>query len=265
MNFFQPYILSYHICYLKIAVDSSWAVKVPGLGGIHDALKTISFLVEANNIVLSIHNDIRKWIEVTEKYKYNKALVNDDKHSLKNDLIVWNDRIKNELLSIPAICLYTKGILNYKRLQEGACKFFKREIWERLSITAQEDLNDAAKCLLCELPTPTVMISLRAVEDALRQYYKYKTKQHYYRKSWKAILNELLSTNKTGARKHNVNKTLLALLDYIRENERNVAEHPDKRFEQEEAERIFSEVVKTIIEIYNDMPQQSKWNGTRGK
>jgi hypothetical protein len=265
MNFFHAYLLGSSMSYIDIALKQSWVVKYQGSGGLHDALKMISFLLEVNKIVPSIHDEIKQWIENIKNYKYNSKLKQEDENSLKNKIIIWNDRIRNELLSTPAICLYTKGILNYKRLQEGACKFFKREIWERLSITAQEDLNDAAKCLLCELSTPAVMISLRAVEDALRQYYKYKTKQHYYRKSWKAILNELLSTNKTGARKYDVNKTLLALLDYIRENERNVVEHPDKRFEQEEAERIFSEVVKTIIEIYNDMPQQSFWNGTRGK
>lgn len=253
MNFFQPYILAHHICYLKTAVDNSWAVKVAGFGGIHDVLKTVSFLVEANNIVLSIHNDIIKWIEITENYEYNEALVSEDKHSLKNDLIVWNDRIKNEFLSIPVICLYTEGILNYKRLQGGAEKFFKKETWECLSITAKSDLDDAAKCLLCELPTPSVMISLRAVEDVLRQYYGHKTKQHPERKGWKDILNELLSINAAGNHKYDVNKKLMGLLDYIRENERNVAEHPDKRFGQEEAEGIFSEVIKTITEISKDM------------
>lgn len=244
--------------YIEYAVANSWPARYRGGGGIHTGLKYISFLLETNKIVTSIHSKIKEWTEITGGYDNEGRLTQEHMELLKDNIMIWDDRIKNELVATPAICLYTEGILNYRRLQGGAGKFFEKETWVRLSDTAREDLDDAAKCLLCKLPTPAAMISLRAVEDVLRRYYKYKTKQNYDRKRWSDILNELLSKNKEGVHKYKVNKELLLLLDYIREAERNAAEHPDKRFEQEEAERMFSEVVKTIIEIYKDMPEVKK-------
>jgi hypothetical protein len=227
-----------------------------------DPLENILNLLRSTSLAVAYQKEIIQWI-----YRLNKiqALNAHKLHNFYSDWIRWDDRIKSELSSTPVIRLYTSGLFNVKRLLKGAKSFFKEDVWIRLSKTAKNDLADTVKCLLCNLPTPAVMISLRAIEDVLRQYYKYKTKQEPGRKNWKVILNELLAKNEKGGPKYNVNITLLGLLDYIRENERNVVEHPDKRFEQEEAEGIFSEVIKTINEIYRDIPQQSFWDGTRGK
>ncbi|MGB3479870.1 MAG: hypothetical protein WBB67_12005 [bacterium] len=229
---------------------------------IYVTMTHIALKLEMYNIGYSVRHDISNWLSVLPKRrKYNEEEI----ANLPLECKEWSDYIHRELSNISILKLQTNGILNPARLLKGAQKFFQTEIWARLMPTAQEDLHDAAKSLLCGLATPSVMISLRAVEGVLRQYYLYKTKKDAGRKNWKAILDELLIENGEGNPKYSVNKTLLGLLDYIRENERNVAEHPDKRFKQDEAEGIFSEVIKTISEIYRDMPQQSMWDGTKGR
>lgn len=222
----------------------------------------IVVILEKFNIAYNVRHYISNWLDILiGRRKYNEEEIS----NLPSQTKEWIALIKSEITDIPVIKLQTNSLLNPKKLLKGAELFFKPDIWVRLTLTAQKDLQDATKCLLCNLPTPSVMISLRAIEDVQRQYYKYKTKQEPGRKNWKTILNELLATSEKGDPKYNVNKTLLGLLDYIRKNERNVAEHPDKRFDQDEAEGIFSEVIKTINEIYRDMPQQSMWDGTKGK
>ena len=134
----------------------------------------------------------------------------------------------------------------------GANEFFPSKICKKLLKISKNDLDEAAKCILCQIPTASSMIALRATEDVLRGYYKFKTKKKPERNGWKDIIDELLKKDSNGKLVHDVNKSLMQHLDYIRENKRNVAEHPDKIFSQREAEGIFLLVIHTITEIHEE-------------
>jgi len=83
------------------------------------------------------------------------------------------------------------------------------------------------------------MISLRVAENLVRKYYTKITGSIAMGKSWGEILNELEQSKK-------VKPSILGYLRYLKEK-RNEAEHPDKRFAQEESERIFL-YVKGLLE-----------------
>lgn len=93
--------------------------------------------------------------------------------------------------------------------------------------------------------TPTVMISLRAAEDSIRRFYKFKVGKSTQRMGWKNIIDELEKIN-------NINKSIIGYIDYIREV-RNQAEHPDQVFDQMEAERVFHQVINVIHVINQEM------------
>jgi hypothetical protein len=89
------------------------------------------------------------------------------------------------------------------------------------------------------------MISLRAAEDSIRKFYKFKTGNDSQNKGWGNILEELKKDK-------GIDKLFLGYLDYIRDI-RNTAEHPDEIFGQMEAERVFHQVVNIITVIYEEM------------
>jgi ribosomal protein S17E len=105
----------------------------------------------------------------------------------------------------------------------------------------KKDLNDALTCILHLLPTPAVMISLKAAENLVRRYYAKITGSIAMGKSWGEILNELEQSKK-------VKPSILGYLRYLKEK-RNEAEHPDKRFTQEESERIFLHIKGLLEEL----------------
>lgn len=142
--------------------------------------------------------------------------------------------------------VFTEGTLNFKKLLEGGISFFPVHVWNNLSEISKSDLDDACMCLLTKSWTPAVMVSLRASEDSIRKFCVFKTGSDPQRKGWKNLLDELSSIK-------DINKTLLGYLDYIREI-RNTAEHPDKVFDQGEAERVFHQVVDMIITINKELP-----------
>lgn len=96
-----------------------------------------------------------------------------------------------------------------------------------------------------DLSTPAVMIILRGVEGALRVFYEKKTGKKAILpdgkfKNWGTMLAELDSSLNDTELKDN--------LRYLNER-RNEAEHPDKRFTSEVAERTLIKAVDAVKEM----------------
>ncbi len=218
---------------------------VQGEGHLLDHFIATRNLLVENNIQDLPLNGIKKWIDKLTKYNEHQRLNVNDAALLDREATTWMTSLVTKLSEFPIIDVNKEGSLNYKKLLEGCKTFFsKPETWNQVSDLGKEDLEDSAKCLLVHLPTPSAMITLRAAEDCLRQYYTVKMDKEPPR-NWKKIIDELKGKIE--------NKPLLDNLDYIRQNLRNVAEHPDKRFTMIESERLFLLVINTIEEMFEDM------------
>jgi hypothetical protein len=202
--------------------------------------------LESFRLSAQTRGEIKNIIKLYEKsYKENEQLNEDDKRDLMEKAKIWDDRIANELFGRKIIEIFVDGTLNSEKLVLGASTFFPSGIWVMLSIVAKSDLNDACNCLLTRSWTPSVMISLRAAEDCIRRFYKFKTGKETKNKGWKSILDDL---DKLG----NINKNIIGYLNYLREI-RNRSEHPEEVFDQMEAERVFHQVVNMVHVINKEM------------
>lgn len=139
------------------------------------------------------------------------------------------------------------GLLNYSSLlQDGLSALFTTEgLEEKLSDIIRNDLNEAVRALAYDIPTASAMISLRAVEGAIRELYK-ALKGQECRMAWKDALNEVERELKA---RELESKSLEGYLDHFR-NVRNEAEHPDRVFTRKEAEHILVHSAYAIEEIY---------------
>jgi ribosomal protein S17E len=106
---------------------------------------------------------------------------------------------------------------------------------------AKQDLDDALRSILSSLPTQAAMISLRVAESIAREYYKKITGNDPTNKGWKKILDELKESKK-------VKNSILGYLDCLR-HIRNKAQHPVKRFTQEESERLLLKIKDLLEEL----------------
>lgn len=207
----------------------------------------LGYLKECNLSLITQH-DIESTIKKFESYEEKKPLEDEDGKMMVEKIKLWEDRIKNELSERKMIEVFTDGTLNSKKLLEGGSSFFENDVWDMLSDIQQSDINDACNCLLTKSWTPAVMISLRASEDSIREFYKFKTGKDPQRNGWKILLDEL--SNIKG-----INKTLLGYLNYIRDV-RNTAEHPDEIFNQMEAERVFHQVVNMTTVVCQELVEK---------
>lgn len=250
VDFVMAYSVARNLQYIRcIVYFESYRMPVKGEYSIIETLRIILKYLRDSELSLNTQSEIEQLIEIFEKsYKENEILKPEDIRTIKERIILWEDRIKNELNQRITMEVSTKGNLNYKKLLEGAQSFFSEDVWNTLSELSKKDLDAACKCLLTQSWTPAVMISLRASEGAIRKFYESVTGNESQEMAWKKILDIL--------HKENINEILLGYLDYIREI-RNEAEHPDRVFKPDEAERVFLQVVDIFSVINKELSQKA--------
>ncbi len=188
---------------------------------------------------------------IARKYNYNydRGMSDDVKSQVKEELKEYRILFKNELTKKPIVVFKPKGRLDYGKLIEKGIGYLFPDIniLYKLNEIVKHDLEEALYCLCFERPTATTMVALRAVEAAIRQLYlSFKPDARIERINWKDVLNEL---EKMFEQNNIEAKTLLGYLNHLREI-RNKAEHPDKIFDQIEAEDALMNACYAIKEIY---------------
>ena len=168
---------------------------------------------------------------------------------IKDRLGYISSLILKELEEKPIVVFKPKGRLNYAELVEKGLTLLISDkiLLNKLSSIVKHDLEEALYCLCFERPTASAMVALRAVEAALRQLYvTLKPDAKIERIEWKTVLEDL----EVLLKQHNIKAvTLLGYLNYLRDI-RNKAEHPDKIFNQIEAEDALIHACHAIKEIY---------------
>lgn len=120
-------------------------------------------------------------------------------------------------------------------------------VFENLMPLAKKDIEESAKCITFNLPTASAFHALRATEETLRNFYKNKVKKGRVKSNlWGDIIFDM--RKRPSLKKY---KILLDSLDNIRTNYRNPTQHPEKNYDIEEAQDLFS----LCIEALNKMHQ----------
>ena len=125
--------------------------------------------------------------------------------------------------------------------EDSPSKLFPNELVSKCGLQDFKDILDGAWCIVYGYPTPAAMILFRAAERESRKYYKRVTglnpPEHWY------DLIEDMRNKKTAP------TSILNYMDFIR-TKRNEAEHPEKRYTQEEAESIMQQLSFLLNEVY---------------
>jgi hypothetical protein len=220
--------------------------QVKGEGYIIDNLISLKSDLQKFNICKEIWNEIDDTIKLLDrKYSDIQSLDLSDDVEFTKKIDMWDKAIEKEIINRITFEAPRGSLLDYQKLNQGLKEFFPKNIWENMSKIAKSDLQDASKSLLTASWTPAVMISLRAAEDAIRNYYKFKTHNDIVHKNMGEIIRELQNLP-------NSDKALMGYLDYIKET-RNMAEHPDKIFNQREAEIALHQTIDLFHIIYEEI------------
>lgn len=128
---------------------------------------------------------------------------------------------------------------------------FERQLWDELPTQSQSDIREGARGLLTGVPTGACFLFLRALEGYVR---KVCADLGYSEADDRQTLGNLLGfLNQTTAdRKLAQNESVkrqLNYLTYVKDEFRNPSAHPDKSFEQREAEQVFHIVIVALDRV----------------
>ena len=254
MNLNQAFWMGNIIRYLKLARS----IK-PTSKDLYTEFAFLEYTLSFVDLDDELEHEISKWVKkLAENYEKDSRITDDEALKLFQDATKWEDLINRLLLERPVLDLIRSGALNQKALlalSEGEpSAFIDEKTWNALSEIEKNDFSNAAKCLVAGIPTPAAMVALRGAEATVKKYYEFKTGDSAEKKMWGPIVREL----KRRAKELKIKDIFLGYLDYIRDAKRNFAAHPNKIFDQREAELIFMEVINLVQDIYAEILQTSK-------
>jgi hypothetical protein len=138
---------------------------------------------------------------------------------------------ETKLLSVFTVT--PKGIYDTRILIENPQNEFSERLSKMFPPKFSNDLKQAARCLVFDLPVGCAFHVCRATESLMIAYYEKLTTQKwpFPNKDWSAYINHLV--------KHGAPTTITARLNEIKDMDRNAYVHPDKEVSLEEAQVLY--------------------------
>ena len=112
-----------------------------------------------------------------------------------------------------------------------------------MSDLEKNDLDDGCRCISLQAWTPAGMISMRAIESVLRNYYQKETSNDPTGKMWGPMLTELKNIQST-------DQKLIGYFEYLKDI-RNTLQHPESRLSQFESEEVFHHALHIFNIVYS--------------
>lgn len=226
-------------CYvvLNCGIEIHWPGR--GKNSITTDLRKANKILKKQNIrkLENVQEDLQGWITNMDT-RYSEAknvgydirdLAVEDADELIEDIDIWN-----------------KVILDYAFTQEfetikeiSFTKFFPPQLRKNLDKNIVNDLKEGFELSLFNSPNPSAMISLRAAEGIIKNYYKSKGGDTE-NKNLNQIIDDL-------EKQFKVKKSLVGYLHFIRDK-RNQSAHPGTIFSQEDSEEILNQV-KSLLKL----------------
>ena len=140
------------------------------------------------------------------------------------------------------VFITTEKRLDTEKLSSNVAALFRAGTFLALSPTSQHDIAEAGKCILFERSTAAAFHLMRATEDTLRAFYLRVIRRNRIKPPllWGPMVAHLRKLRNPSPR------PLLDNLDNIRMSFRNPTQHPDKVYDIDEAQDLFSLCVDVI-------------------
>lgn len=133
------------------------------------------------------------------------------------------------------------------KLTNNIESMFVKNVFSDLPVLSKYDFQEAGKCIAFNLPTAAAFHLMRAIEENVRFYYKKKIKRNRISNQlWGPLLNHLKTKKKAPIK-------LLELLDHIRNDYRNPTQHPDAKYNIDEAQDLLPLTISVCNMMYKDL------------
>jgi hypothetical protein len=147
------------------------------------------------------------------------------------------------------IYVLSEGRFNMANLVDKPWQMFAKDIFFRLPDLAAYDISEGFKCIVFSRATAAAFHLLRATEGTLREYYFQQVKRDRVQPLlWASIVQDL-------TRRKKKDESLLTRLDFIRSTYRNPTDHPDARFDLDQAQDLLGLCIDVINGMGTALPE----------
>jgi hypothetical protein len=172
-----------------------------------------------------------------------------DAEKIRSSALMLRETLKAELTNLTVYEVSGKRF-DTKALLTNLPSLMRTGVYRQLPLIAGFDLHEAATCIAFERPTAAAFHSLRAAEAVLRQYYRSVVRQKRLNPPW--MWGPMVRELRKPRRVRKPNGAVLDHLDSIRKNFRNPTQHPDKIYDNEEAQNLFGQCLAVIEAMIGD-------------
>lgn len=142
-----------------------------------------------------------------------------------------------------------KGAYLTADLIERAEIIFSERVRKELSEAAIQDVRQAGKALVLELPTAAGFHMLRATESVIRAYYKAVVGKLPKSRNWGVYVKDLKAKG--------ADAKVVGVIDQLRELHRNPLMHPEETLSEDEAIVIFGLAQSVIVAMVGDIVRRT--------
>ena len=154
-----------------------------------------------------------------------------------------------EFQSLNTYFVEQKLAFNTKDLIENAERMFPEAVVKIQPGQAIEDIRQAGKCIVFDLPTGAGFHLMRATESVIRKYYDVVVSKKPKTRNWGKYVEDL--------KKKGADKKVVGLIDQIREMHRNPIMHPEVVLSMDEATTLLGIAQSAIVAIANDLQKRA--------
>lgn len=256
LNLSDTLQLGSNLEYLRLLGDGE-NIKSPDKDHVLEVISTIHQILSSRDIETIVEEQIESYrgnLESSGEPKLSPS----ELENLEKKAITWSHLLDRELKNEKRIPAAEAGLLDIDGLIETPEKLFPGQVWDWLDDRPQSDLKEACKTLAVDCPTASVMLSLRAVEHCLTEWYE-EENEELERAAWGSVLDLLMEEYAEEEKKNDTVLTQLSDLPpvlttlYHLKEKRNEVSHPEKSPNPMEARRTLMIVASTISEIFEEV------------
>lgn len=246
----EAFVLGSQIEYLTHVVEFEAISDDGNVRGVIEALERMEEVLQYSDFDSAIEEQVKEEVVELRGEDEEDTLPAGYVSSMTERAEQWGNILEAELSSEKRMPISNRGMFDVEAAMENPKELFDSEVWEWLPELPKNDIVEACQCLAVESSTGSMILSLRAVEDCLRQWYvnEIDGDEGVDRTPWGGVLDDLEDHFGDQSRQ----PAVLTNLDYLR-MKRNQVNHPQKSPSWSEAEATLFIVRDTIREIHDEM------------
>lgn len=242
-----PYI-SFGTC-IRYLQDADTNYHIRGEGRVLKNLEAFLIKIEQLNLVVTKRSPrIQDLVKLKEELalQLSEDRLNDDQAQRLKEIIKDLRLILTAETSGKFAFTVTEKRIDVEKLLSDVKSLMPTGVFEAISNFAKYDFEQAGRAIAFELPTAAAFHLLRGTEAVLREFYCSIVKQKRVKQLlWGDMINSLES------RRAPPPTEITYLLRHIKDSFRNPTQHPEKIYEIDEVQNLFSLCTDAISRMIN--------------